>query len=696
MKKTKIIKNTVLFGAIFTCGILGVGAQSRVFTSSEANNVTATGARSAQAGLAEQEFRRGVQAYYRGSFNDAVMEFEKALSYLPNENIILDWLGKSYYRSGIEGSALQQWKFAADNGYGGLLLQNRIEIVRERRITNNDYESPVRYTESGSYAGKNEDSLLFSQPISVLPNPDGTSWILAYGTNELICLDVNGLVTARTSGPLSGFDRPMDVIRLKSGNLLVSEFAGDRLSEFTKNGQYIKSFGEKGRGIGGLFGPQYLAQNDSENIYVSDFGNSRIDVFDKDGNPLFFFGGKTEDFSGLKGPTGVAVVGNEVFVVDAVTGAIYKFDEAGNYLGLLCKEKTFKKPESMKVWGNYLVLCDKNHVYSIDVVNGSLFENVGTGNAPSRVTSAVPDANGNILVTDFVSNEVYVMAKMSELVGGFFVQIDRVNADNFPNVVLDVKIENRRRQSVVGLKETNFFITEDKNPVQNLKLEGAAYVNDFADITLVLDRSLSSAHYEQAMETAVKEIAAAMNDKGTLRIVSAGSVPVLEYEGAPSGVAKFSCSRLKTPVSSNVQLDLALRLSANALINGEHKRSIILVGAGTVSQDAFSKYGLSDMAAFLNNNSISLETVLLEQGTADSEIEFLCDSTEGGMYYVYRNQGLSGVVEDIVNIPSGLYRLSYTSALQTEFGQRYLPVEVEAYLMNRSGRDETGYFAPLQ
>ena len=221
-------------------------------------------------------------------------------------------------------------------------------------------------------------------------------------------------------------------------------------------------------------------------------------------------------------------------------------------------------------------------------------------------------------------------------------------------------------------------------------------MNDFADITLVLDRSLSSAHYEQAMETAVKEIAAAMNDKGTLRIVSAGSVPVLEYEGAPSGVAKFSCSRLKTPVSSNVQLDLALRLSANALINGEHKRSIILVGAGTVSQDAFSKYGLSDMAAFLNNNSISLETVLLEQGTADSEIEFLCDSTEGGMYYVYRNQGLSGVVEDIVNIPSGLYRLSYTSALQTEFGQRYLPVEVEAYLMNRSGRDETGYFAPLQ
>jgi hypothetical protein len=40
--------------------------------------------------------------------------------------------------------------------------------------------------------------------------------------------------------------------------------------------------------------------------------------------------------------------------------------------------------------------------------------------------------------------------------------------------------------------------------------------------------------------------------------------------------------------------------------------------------------------------------------------------------------------------------MSYTSALPTDFGRAFLPVEVEAYLMNRSGRDETGYFAPLQ
>ncbi len=34
----------------------------------------------ADRGNAEQEFRRGVQAWYRGAFNDAVIQFEKALS----------------------------------------------------------------------------------------------------------------------------------------------------------------------------------------------------------------------------------------------------------------------------------------------------------------------------------------------------------------------------------------------------------------------------------------------------------------------------------------------------------------------------------------------------------------------------------------------------------------------------------------
>ena len=683
--------------AITFASALSLSSQAALspFTSEEARLSGAAGALPASTGLAFQEFRRGVQAYYKGSFNDAILEFEKALSYLPSENIILDWLGKAYYRSGIEGAALQQWQYASDAGYGDLLLQNRIEIVRDRRISDNAYDTPVRYTESGSFPGKNGETLIFSQPVSVLPNADGSTWILAYGSNELVLMDVNGFIINRTGGPLNGFDRPLDMIRSLDGSIVISEASGDRVSMFDKKGHFIKSFGSKGAGVGNMVGPQFIAQDADGNFFVTDFGNARVDVFDKDGNALFYFGRRTVDFDGFKAPTGIAFAHGALLVADAVSGAIYRFDTAGNYLGLLCREHTFKHPEAMKAWGSYLLVCDENHVYSVDSTTGAVFESANTGNAPSHITAAVPDANGNVLACDFVTNEVYVLSKMSELIGGLFVQIERVISDEFPKVTLEVKVENRRRQSIVGLKDVNFFVTERKAAVEDLHFDGATYANDVADITLLIDRTVDR-RYNESLEAAVRELSHAMDGKGTLRVISAGTVPIMEYSGSPRGCEQFSLSALKNPVSPYCKLDSAFRLAANGLINAEKKRAIVLISEGEVSPDAFSNYGLSDIAAYLNNNSIALSFVSLSQEAASQELSYLIDNTEGDAYYVYRSQGLSGVISDIIDIPSGLYRLSYTSLLTTEFGQAFLPVEVEAYLMNRSGRDETGYFAPLQ
>lgn len=649
-----------------------------------------------EASLAETEFRRGVQAYYRNAFNDSVMQFEKALSYLPNENLILDWLGKAYYRSGIEGTALQQWQFAANSGYGGLLLKNRIEVVQERRITGANQESALRYTEAGGFPGNNGDILVFSQPISVLPNPDGTMWVLSYGSNDLLRIDVNGNVINRITGPINGFDRPVDIIRLSDGKLLISESAGDRLSLFTANGRFEKYIGKKGRGDGELVGPQYLAQDSYGNIYVTDFGNCRVAVFDKDGESLFSFGKKTSLFSGLKGPSGIAIEGERIFVADCITGGIYEFDRFGNYVDVLVEEKTFKSPESIKKWGDYLIVCDKNKIISVDTRDGSTFENANTGNAPSRLTSAVPDVNGNILVTDFVSNEVYVMSKMTEVIGGLFVQIEQINADNFPLVTMDVRVENRRRQPLVGLHDINFYVSENKRPVTELKLLGSVSSNDTVDITFVIDRNLNMKNHQEELQSAVREISKSMGGKGTVRIVTAGNIPVLEYKGNPEGLRNFSCDALKNPFSADCSLDLAFRLASNDLVLGEKKRGIIYLTCGDIGVSSFSKYGLSNLTTYMNNNSISLSVIQLSQKAVAEEIQYICDYTAGTSYYVYRPEGISSVIKDIVDLPSGIYQLSYKSALPSNLGRAYLPVEAEVYLMNRSGIDQTGYFAPLQ
>ena len=98
----------------------------------------------------------------------------------------------------------------------------------------------------------------------------------------------------------------------------------------------------------------------------------------------------------------------------------------------------------------------------------------------------------------------------------------------------------------------------------------------------------------------------------------------------------------------------------------------------------------------MNNNEISFSVVSVEPEAISSELEFLVENTMGSNYYVYRPEGIATVVDNIYSLASGVYTFTFTSSLPTNFGRDYIPVEVEAYLLNRSGRAETGYYAPLQ
>ena len=576
------------------------------------------------------------------------------------------------------------------------MLQNKIEIVRERRITGDSADKLMRLSEAGSFSGVLDGNLIFSGPVSVLPNNDGTMWVTAYNTNELLKINLNGLVLNRVTGPLTGFDRPLDIIHLKDGNLLLSESAGNRLSVLDSKGFFQKYIGSKGRKVGEMVGPQYLAEDDFGRIYVTDFGNRRVDVFDSEGNGLFYFGTKSSSFAGLKCPTGIAVYNESIFVADEDKGCIYEFDRSGNFIRQLVEDNTFEKPEAIKIYQQGLLVCDQNKLIGVEPDTGALFEYARTGNAPSRVTTAIEDVNNNVIVSDFVSNEIYIMSKMQELIGGLFVQIENVDASAFPNVTFEIKVENRHRQPIVGLQSNNFYISENKRPAAQVQFVGAGSNNSGADITLIIDRSTTSSAYKGEIETAVKEIAASMKKNSTLRVISAGAIPVLEYVGSPEGVKNFNLESLKNNEAKKTSIDLALRLAVNDLINADRKRSVIFISDGVISSSSFEKYTLAEISSYLNNNTIGFSFVQISQKAVASEYDYLISNTTGELYYVYRPESLSSVVSDIINQPNGIYQLSYVSSLPTNFGENFLPLEIEVYLLNRSGRAESGYFAPLE
>jgi DNA-binding beta-propeller fold protein YncE len=648
---------------------------------------------------AAEEFRVGIHAYNRYAFNEAILSFERALSFRPGEAVIMDWLGKAYYRSGLENTALNQWRAALDaygrNSGPGMVAASRIETVANRRLLFPIANDDVRYIESGRYPGRYEDNVLYRQPTAVLPHSDGSVWVVAYGSNELVRIDVNGMIKDRKRGPINGFDRPYDLVRGIGGRMYLSEYRGGRISMLNAQGDWQGYIGTKGLGQGMFIGPQNLAVDEDGYLYVVDYGNQRISKFDPDGVFVLTFGLKSAVFPGLTSPTGIAARGGRIFVADSAAKSIYVFDPNGNYLGILTGD--LYGPESLRFLSDgRLLAADTNRVLLIDV-NSAIVRELGVaGNSRTRIVGADMDSNGNLLTANFAAGEVSVLTRFDDMASGLFVQIERVYADEFPLVTVEVRVEDRLRRPIVGLESLNFFLSEGGRAVREQVFLLPAYRINRADISVLFERSSLTAGLRDDFAAAIRDINRAMGSQGKiLSVISAGEQPQRErHENALEAAARGNTAQY----NNRWRFDLGLRLAATDLLPGEKKRSVVYVGSGSLGALAFEQYSLSETAAYLANNGIVFNAVLVGgvQNEASEEIRYLCRETGGKALPLYRPEGIKEIIENLAFLPNGLYSLRYRSSLPTDYGRAWLPVEAEVYLMERSGRDSSGYFSPLE
>ena len=82
-----------------------------------------------------------------------------------------------------------------------------------------------------------------------------------------------------------GFSRPSDVTWDRAGNIYVADGYGtnNRIAKFTKDGNFVKTWGSTGAGQGQFNQIRGIASDAAGNIYVADAGNKRIQVFDGNG-----------------------------------------------------------------------------------------------------------------------------------------------------------------------------------------------------------------------------------------------------------------------------------------------------------------------------------------------------------------------------------------------------------------------------
>ncbi|MCL2706291.1 MAG: NHL repeat-containing protein [Spirochaetaceae bacterium] len=641
------------------------------------------------------EFRWGVRSFFASFYNRAILSFEKAITFNPSDNLSREWLGRAYYMSGLEDTALSIWNSLIKEGYKSTSLDNKIEIISARRKIFDIRKAERKLIVEKEIKGElGKDNFVFRRPGAVLPLDSGSFIVTSFTTNELVVFNANSRVTNKLKGGFGIINNPFDVIQSSDGSLVVTEYGGNQVTKLNFNGSIEKKFGGKGSGPGEFLGPQYIADNGSGYYYISDWGNKRISKFDYDGNFILSFGKRIERYEGLRGPTGIAVLNDIVYVADIDRKCIDLFDQSGNFIKTIGKN-VLHGPEGLELYNNSsLLIADTNRVviFNIDFEHVSV---IFTSEAPSpgRIAFARYNANNDLMISDFNNNSVMFLAEMESIYEGLFVRIDSMHAESFPKARVLVNVEKRNGEPIIGLERGNFRITEEGRSVDDLFLLFEGNKSRKAHVAIVFEESFYMTEKKDILRRAVNELYNSFSQDDRIRIVAAGENPSLVAEERTSKEDVIKTILQTNSYSPNYSVGTGIRLGASQIAGSMDKKAVIFLYSGNPAVLNFDQFRLTDTMQFLRNNNIIFYYIYFEQGKTREELDYLCRETGGESFFIYKTGGIKNLAQKIKESKNGYYLLEYSSKSFDEFGRKYIPIRVETVYNRKSGRDELGYFS---
>lgn len=214
-------------------------------------------------------------------------------------------------------------------------------------------------------------------PVAVAVDSQGMPWIFDKEENQLLKLDNEGriLLKVGSSGNREGyFSKASDIFISKDGLIYVADTNNDRIQVFNADGVFMNAF-TKGIGRQLLESPVAVDQDAKGNLYVLLDSRNTVVVLAPNGDPVREFGGKPPGRGKFEEPVSLALVGNELMVLDKGSNSIKVFGLLGDLrreFGAKGAGKgDFKKPAA------------------IAVIDGSRFLVSDTGNARIQEFSTV-------------------------------------------------------------------------------------------------------------------------------------------------------------------------------------------------------------------------------------------------------------------------------------------------------------------
>jgi len=248
----------------------------------------------------------------------------------------------------------------------------------------------------------------WAEAHTVRIDKDDNIWAIDKGSDMVIKFNQAGRVTmvfgrrsessddakpwAHVDPPLPAVDglfrQPTDVAWDSEGNIYITDgYINSRVAKYDRNGDWVKSWGDKGSKPGQFIIPHAIVIDRNNNIYVGDRTNRRIQVFDTDGKFQRMFTIDVPPAPGTKPVNGNTPAGerlaqtigapnsicitqgaNQVLYVGESTfpGRLFKVTLDGKVLGVIGKSGRQLKQFS----GIHQLACPtENEVYAAETSN---------------------------------------------------------------------------------------------------------------------------------------------------------------------------------------------------------------------------------------------------------------------------------------------------------------------------------------
>jgi len=171
---------------------------------------------------------------------------------------------------------------------------------------NSDLDPIIRFDKNGNVT-KMFGKGMFSWPHGLHVDRDGNIWVAEAGSpkpkpgakpigHQVFKFSPEGkvLMTLGEAGvpgsDSSHFNAPSDIVTAPNGDVFIADGhnvnGNNRVMKFSKDGKFIKAFGETGYGPGQMRLLHAIAIDPSGRIFVADRGNQRLVIFDREGKYL--------------------------------------------------------------------------------------------------------------------------------------------------------------------------------------------------------------------------------------------------------------------------------------------------------------------------------------------------------------------------------------------------------------------------